>query len=94
MSQTQNQELIRKQFLVSTANVVKLEKLAKERGTSATDIVRLAIDAFDPEGFDGMAPDELMNLVSTRLKEAISSTQKANKKVTQTLKKLRDSDRG
>ncbi len=82
------QQLVRKQFLVSPNNVTKIERLAQRRGTSATDIVRLAIDAYDPEGIDGMATDELIDLVSERLKDAITSTQKANRKISDTLSAL------
>ena len=88
MPRAQSQQLVRKQFLVSTRNVAKLERLAQERGTSATDIVRLAIDAFNPEDPDNIAADDLMELVSTQLKEAIASTRKANRKVSKTLKQL------
>ena len=91
---SQSQQLVRKQFLVSTDNVAKLEQLASERGTSAADIVRLAIDAFDPNGLDSMAPEELIELVSSQLKDAIVSTKKANRKVSQTLKTLEQSTRG
>ncbi len=83
-----SQHLVRKQFLVSSANVTKLERLAQEKGTSATEIVRLAIDAFDPEDVNAMASDELMDLVADQLKEAITATKKANRKVEKTLKSL------
>lgn len=84
-----SQQLIRKQFLVSSSNVSKIERLAQEKGTSATEIVRLAIDAFDPEEVSDMDSNELMELVADQLKEAIAATQKANKKVDQTLKTLK-----
>ncbi|ODS23742.1 hypothetical protein AB835_07100 [Candidatus Endobugula sertula] len=85
-----SQQLIRKQFLVSSSNVNKIERLAEEKGTSATEIVRLAIDAFDPEGVYSVNSNDLMTLVADQLKEAISSTQRANKKVAQTLKSLEE----
>jgi len=86
-AQTQ-ENLIRKQFLVSQSNVRKLEQFASKQGKSAAQIVRQAIDAYDPQGAESMDSSELMKLVSTKLKEAIKSTQKANKKVAVTLKKL------
>jgi hypothetical protein len=49
-----------------------------------------AIDTYNPDAAviaDLDAP-ELMELVSERLKEAITSTQKANRAVSNTLKKL------
>jgi predicted DNA-binding protein len=80
--------LVRKQYLVSEDNIDKLEKLASARGTSAADIVRQAIDAYDPHGAQDMEAPELMELVSEKLKEAISATKKANRKVAKALKSL------
>ncbi len=86
-AQTQ-EKLIRKQFLVSKLNVRKLEQVASKQGKSAAQIVRQAIDAYDPQGAETIDSSDLMALVSSKLKEAIKSTQKANKKVAVTLKKL------
>lgn len=84
-------DLIRKQFLVSSSNVMKLERLAQVKGTSATEIVRLAIDSFELDDVSNhMASDDLMELVSKQLKEAILATQKANERVDQTLSKLEE----
>jgi predicted DNA-binding protein len=80
--------LIRKQYLISEDNIQKIERLASDRGTSAADIVRQAIDAYDPHGAEQMEAPELMELVSEKLKEAIAATKKANRKVTKTLKAL------
>ena len=84
----ESEGLVRKQFLVSANNIKKLQSLAKARKTSAAEIVRLAIDAYEPHGAGNLDSEELMQLVSTRLKEAIESTQKANLKVTETLVQL------
>ncbi len=84
-----SQHLVRKQFLVSESNVSKLERLAQEKGTSATEIVRLAIDAFDPEDANSMASEELMELVSGQIKEALEATSQANAKVNQTIKTIK-----
>ncbi len=86
MSTTAN--LVRKQYLVSEENVKKVEKLASSKGTSATNIVRLAIDAYDPAGFDDLESPELIELVSSKLKESIAATKRANRKVAKTLKAL------
>ncbi len=67
--------------MVSESNIEKLTKIAAERGSSVTEVVRLAIDAYDPTGYDTMEMPELMTLVSNRLKEAIKSTKKANRQV-------------
>ncbi len=80
------ENLIRKQFLVSRSQISKLEQLANAKGTSAAEIVRLAIDAFDPDSMDAMNSDDLMELVSSQLKEAINSTREANEQVSKTLK--------
>jgi len=80
--------LIRKHYLVSQRNVLKLERLAKHKRTSATAIVREAIDAYDPEGFDTLNNNDLMALVSARLKEAIQDTRATRKKLHTTLKEL------
>lgn len=80
--------LVRKQYLVSEDNIKKVEKLASSRGTSSADIVRQAIDAYDPLGAGDMEAPELMQLVHEKLKEAIATTKKANKKVANALKSL------
>ena len=80
--------LMRKQYLVSEDNIKKIQALASTKGMSAGNIVRLAIDAYDPTGFDDMDSPELMDFVSTRLKEAISATKKANRKVSRALKTI------
>ncbi|MGH1486896.1 MAG: hypothetical protein ACRBCI_11790 [Cellvibrionaceae bacterium] len=82
------ENLIRKQFLVSRSQVSKLEQIANEKGTSAAEIVRLAIDAFDPDATDAMNSDDLMELVHTQLTEAISATGQANEAVAHALEQL------
>jgi len=77
--------LIRKQFLVTASNIEKLEQLASDQGSSVTEVVRKAIDAYDPHGAETMEAPELMQLVSGRLKEAIASTKHANKVVAKAL---------
>lgn len=84
----ETQPFIRKQYLVSQRNVSKLERLAKRKGTSATAIVREAIEAYNPEGLDKLGEQELMTLVATRLKDAIKDTQLTRKKLHKTLKRL------
>ncbi len=69
--------LVRKQYFITRNNIQKLEKLARDQGTSVGDIVRKAIDAYDPGSTDRRAPD-LMELVSKKLKAAIAATKKTN----------------
>ena len=88
MQQSEQTTLLRKQYLVTPENVTKLESLAKANGTSATDIVRKAIDAYNPEGLDEIGESELMSLVSERLKEAIKDTQATRRRLNKTLKQL------
>ncbi len=83
-----NKKLIRKQYLISHTQMEKLSALSASEGKSEAEIVRLAIDAFEPEDTQKLNAPELMALVSQRLKEAIRSTKKANKTVSETLKIL------
>jgi len=80
--------LVRRQYLVSRDNIKKVERLASTKGTSAADIVRQAIEAYDPHGAGDMDAPELMELVSQKLKDAVVSTKKANRNVAKALKTL------
>ena len=86
----QTEKLVRKQFLISPSQIKKLDRIARDEGTSVAEIVRVAIDSYNPDiaPFADLDAPELLDLVSTRLKEAIASTQKANRKIDRTLKKL------
>jgi len=44
----QHANLIRKQFMLAGSQVVKLDQIAAEQSASAGEIVRRAIDAYDP----------------------------------------------
>lgn len=73
------ERLIRKQFLISSAQESKLKELAKEQEVSAGEIVRRAIDAFDPKGFspeEEKALNAMLDLVENRLDSAIAQTDK------------------
>ncbi len=82
------EKLVRKQYLVTPSNVEKLQRLASDRGTSAAEIVRLAINAYEPNGASELDTPELMGLVSAHLKEAIRATRHTNRVVAKTLKGL------
>ena len=90
MQTTQTEKLVRKQFLISPNQIKKLDRLARDEGTSVAEIVRTAIDSYDPDAsaFADLDAPELMELVSARLKDAIASTKKANRAIDKTLKKL------
>lgn len=83
-----SEKMIRKQFLVSPSTAKRLERLAADRGTSASEIVRQAINAYDARTADAMGSNDLMELVSLRLKDAIKSTRQAHRAVAKTLRVL------
>jgi len=82
------EKLVRKQFLISPGQIKKIEFLAKKRNTSAAEMVRNAITAYNPDVPTDIEERELLELVSTRVKEAIADTRKTRKKLDKTLKKL------
>ena len=90
MQTTQSEKLVRKQFLISPSQVKKLNRLARDEGTSVAAMVRVAIDSYNPDtaAVADLDAPELMELVSIRLKEAITSTKKANRVIDRTLKNL------
>ena len=83
-----SKKLVRKQFLVSDQHITKLSKIAKAEGKSEAEIVRLAIEAFDPAQQEDMSANDLMDLASERLKEAIKATKKTNALVNKALRNL------
>jgi hypothetical protein len=82
------ERLVRKQFLISPDQIKKLELLAKKEQTSAAEMVRKAIDAYNPDLAQEMDESELLELVSSRVKEAIADTQTARRSLTKTFKNL------
>jgi len=84
------EKLVRKQFLISPSQIEKLNRLARDEGTSVAQMVRQAIDTYNPDtaAIADLDAPNLMELASERLKEAITSTRKANRAVSNTLKKL------
>ena len=90
METTRAEKLVRKQFLISPSQVEKLNRLARDEGTSVAEMVRVAIDTYNPDtaAIADLDATELIELASARLKEAITSTRKANRAVSNTLKKI------
>ena len=83
------QNLVRKQYLMSVENISKVDHLAQKSGSSSAQIVRLAIDAYDPDNQMSLNEEkELMELVSLRLKEAINDTHNTRKKLHASLTKI------
>lgn len=83
-----SEKMIRKRFLVSPSTARRLENLAAARGTSTSEIVRQAINAYDEKTADAMGSEDLMATVSLRLKEAIKSTRHARRTVARSLQYL------
>ena len=88
--QTRSDTLVRKQFFISPANVEKLEKLSsKLNGRSAAQIVRDAIDAYDPDGDLAEGQEkELLAIAHAKVKEAITRTEETIEKVDSCLENL------
>ncbi|MET0069576.1 MAG: hypothetical protein ABW096_06010 [Candidatus Thiodiazotropha sp.] len=81
------ENLVRKQIMLSTENIEKLDKLSKQRGTSAAEIVRLSIDSYDPDALQ-IEENELLELVHERLKEAIRETASTRRRLNKAIKRL------
>ena len=86
MQPTEN--LVRKQYLISPSQVKKIELLAKKQKKSAAEMVRNAIDAFNPDTSMDIKESELLDLVSARVKEAIANTQETRSRLKKTLEIL------
>lgn len=84
MQVAQTENLVRKQLMLSNTNIKKLERIAKEKKLSVANVVRTAIDSFNPDD-TGMETSELMELVSTRLKKTIIDTANTRKRLDKTL---------
>lgn len=83
-----NENLVRKQYLISSSQVKKIELLAKKQNKSAAEMVRNAIDAFNPDVSMDMKESELLDLVSARVKEAIANTRETRNRLQTTLETL------
>lgn len=80
--------LVRKQYLITPRQIQKLKVLAKKQKSSAAEVVRMAIDAFNPDIPAEMNESELFDLVSARVKEAIKETQETRSRLKVTLAAL------
>ncbi len=80
--------LIRKQFLVSRKQAKKIEQIAKTNGSSAAEIVRLAIDAYDPESVLNGDENEVLGLALDQVQDAIKVTQNARRHLKKTRQQL------
>jgi hypothetical protein len=82
------ENLVRKQYYIESRQVAKLENLAKQQKKSAAEVVRMAIDAFNPDVPADLNESELLELVSKRVKEAIKETKATRKCLQKTLSAL------
>ena len=68
-------ELVRQQYLVPRRSVAKLRQLSREQKVSATEIVRRAIEAYDPSSGDRAAQEaaalDLLAEVHGQLRKAL-----------------------
>ena len=72
--------------MLSDSNISQLNKISKKENVSVASVIRIAIDAYNPEIND--EDSELIELVSARLKEAVEDTQQTRKRLNKTLLKL------
>ncbi len=79
--------LIRKQIMLSNENITKLKRIAHKRGSSVAEVVRIAVDTYNPDADVGET--ELMELVSARLKETIIDTAKTRKRLNKAIQQLK-----
>jgi len=86
----QAQKSVRKQHLIYPSQIEKLRVLAEAENTSASEMLRRAIDAFDPNAATGMSESELLELASVRVKEAIIDTIATRKRAEATLKEIEE----
>ncbi len=88
--QTHSETLVRKQFFISPTQVKKLETLSSNlKGRSAAQIVRDAIDAYDPAvEVTQRQEQELLAIAHEKVKEAIARTEDTIKKVDRCLENL------
>jgi hypothetical protein len=82
------EKLVRKQFLIYPTQAKKIELIAKRQKTSVAEMVRKAIDAFNPDALSDMADSELLELVRARVKEAIMDTKKTRERLSAALNRL------
>lgn len=87
MQSAQSKNLVRKQIMLSNANINKLKKIAKAKKSSVAEIVRTAVESYDPDAVD-INMGELAEIVSIKLKEAIEDTAKTRKRLNKTLNVL------
>ena len=84
----QTQKMVRKQYFIYPNQAEKLRFLAEQQNISTAEVVRQAIDAFDPDAVTDMSESELLALARSRIKEAIEETIATRKRVETTLDEI------
>ena len=82
------EKLVRKQFLIYPTQAKKIELIAKRQKASAAEMVRKAIDAFNPDATPEMAYTDLLELVRVRVKQAIKDTKRTRERLSAALNRL------
>ncbi len=72
--------LIRRQYLVTEDHVAKLDSLSKREGVSATEIVRRAIESYQPDKDDAEL-ERLIELMTENVREAVREVRAARRLV-------------
>jgi Arc/MetJ-type ribon-helix-helix transcriptional regulator len=87
--EAQDNTLHRKQYLMGTQELSKIDEIRSRTSKSAAEVVRDAVRAYDPSSSDTeeITP-ELVEFLSQELSTAIEATQAANAKVESVLGKL------
>ncbi len=80
--------LVRKQYLITPRQIKKIKLIADKQKTSSAEVVRMAIEAFNPDMLTEMDESELFDLVSARVKEAIRDTRETRNRLKVTLAAL------
>lgn len=89
MQAARSEKLVRKQFLIHPRQIKKLAELARVEEASAAEVVRKAIDAYDPDFSMDSGEKALLELVSARVKDAIVETRETRLSLQKTLAKIK-----
>ncbi|VAW33518.1 hypothetical protein MNBD_GAMMA01-1686 [hydrothermal vent metagenome] len=88
MQTAKSELLVRKQIMLSNENLEKLSLIAKQKKTSVAHIVRNAVDSYEPDEKDVDELQELMELATQKLREAVEDTRATRKHLRKTLNNL------
>lgn len=76
-------QLVRRQYLVTRDNLAKIKLISKEQDCSATEVVRRAIDSYNPNDSEEIKLEELVDMMASNVREAIAEVRNARKSVSQ-----------